>query len=96
MECIKTGCHIWLEEYREWAYGDAFELAIDGGPGNLSYVYFFHLCARSHTPIRPVKHFTVGTIDHWFDDSRTSDDHNSTLVSRFVINHGYEGVPINA
>lgn len=26
MTCVKTGCHIWLAPYREFVYGDAFEI----------------------------------------------------------------------
>lgn len=26
MSCTKTGCHVWIEPYNEWAYGDAFEV----------------------------------------------------------------------
>lgn len=26
MTCIKTGCHIFIEQYDEYAYGDAFEV----------------------------------------------------------------------
>lgn len=26
MSCTKTGCHIWIEPWHEWAYGDAFEI----------------------------------------------------------------------
>lgn len=25
--CTRTGCHVWLEPYREWLYGDAFEVS---------------------------------------------------------------------
>lgn len=26
MTCTRTGCHIWVEPYREFMYGDAFEV----------------------------------------------------------------------
>lgn len=27
MTCTRTGCHIWIEPYNEFAYGDAFEVS---------------------------------------------------------------------
>ena len=27
MTCTKTGCHIWVDCYNEWMYGDAFEVS---------------------------------------------------------------------
>jgi len=94
MECIKTGCHVYLPHYNEWAYGDAFELELSGGPGELVYVYVFRLCARELKPLRPVKHFTIHNIQHWFDEDRTSQIINSTLIATSVTDHGYEGVPL--
>lgn len=95
MDCIRTGCQVYLEELHEYAYGDGFELVLDGGPGNLVWVYAFHLCKRSHVPINvPVKHFTVHQINHWFDAQRTNQNHNSVLIATAVTNHGYDGVPI--
>lgn len=93
-ECIKTGCHILLVEYDEYAYGDAFQMVVDGGPGNLSFVYFFRLCERSHKPIRDVLHFTVHEITHWFDDEHTGQAQNSTLIAESVTNLGYDGEPL--
>lgn len=85
MRCIKTGAHAWLEQYQEWVYGDAFELS-----GHL----VLHLCYRGHMPARPVKHFTVSIVDHWFDDATTSLLHQSVLVSGHMAfaDHGYDGV----
>lgn len=95
MNCIKTGCQVYLAETGQYAWGDAFEMVLDGGPGQLVYVYAFHLCATDYKPINvPVKHFTVHSITHWFDERRTSQDHNSVLLAYSVTDHGYEGVPL--
>ena len=87
IKCVKTGCVVWLEEYSEWAYGDAFE-----GEG----FFVFRLCQRGYIPVYHYKHFTVHKIAHWWDDQRTSMDVNSTLIAYdlYVDNHGYEGVEI--
>ena len=86
--CIKTGCSVFLEEYGGWAYGDAFKF---------DDLLIFRLVALDHTkPINDSpRHFTVRLIDHWWDDRRTSQEINSTLVAyaQHVVNHGYEGVP---
>lgn len=96
MQCIKTGCHAYLEEYNEFIYGDAFELTVSGGPGSLEQVYLFRVCERSHSPINqsmlhPRYHFRIHAVEHWFDDQRTSQDINSTLIAISVDNFGYEG-----
>lgn len=92
IKCIKTGALICVEEHKEFAYGDAFELEIDGGPGSLIQVYFFRLVARSYEPINGgLLHFTVHSIDQWWDDNKTSMEHTSTLVATSVTNHGYQG-----
>lgn len=89
IQCVKTGCVVWLEEYNEWAYGDAFE-------GDDFFI--FRLCQRrfDHFPGQTRQHFTVHRIAHWFDDHRTSQEINSTLVAyaQHVENFGYEGVQI--
>ncbi len=97
MECIKTGCHIFLEEYQEYAYGDAFELALDINDGEYEEkVLFFRLCARSRKPIRPIEHFIVRRIAQWWDADKTSMMQNSTLIASAANckNHGYEGILI--
>lgn len=86
MTCIKTGCQVFLDGYQEYAYGDAF--LIDG-------VYLFRLCERSFTPINwPIKHFTIENYANWFDDDRTSQKINSTLIAeaKDVTDHGYDGI----
>lgn len=91
MTCIKTGCHVWLEPHQQWAYGDAFEMF---------GVHFFRLCEkrfhRDGGPILPTKHFTVTDWALWFDEDKTSQDHNSVMVCDpfSVTNHGYDGVPL--
>lgn len=89
IQCIKTGCLVWLEEYDEWAYGDAYE-------GDDFFV--FRLCERRFTefPGLPRKHFTIHRIAHWFDEQGTSQQNNSTLLAyaQWVENHGSEGIPV--
>jgi hypothetical protein len=92
MQCIKTGCLAYLEEYGEYVYGDAFEMELDAGPGSLTSVYVFRLCDRSFRPINGKNlHFRVHSINHWFDEERTSEQVNSTLIATSVDNYGYVG-----
>lgn len=91
LDCIKTGCHVFLSEYGEYAYGDAFRIANDGG-----YTYVFRLCERSHKPIRTdTLHFIVHRVAHWFDDERTSQSINSTMIAEDVTDNGYHGIPLD-
>jgi hypothetical protein len=85
MPCTKTGCHILIEPYNEYAYGDAFEL--DG-------VAYFRLVQRSHSAIFSVLHYTVKHFDVWFDTDKTSQQQCSTLVTDDFENHGYDGIAI--
>lgn len=82
MTCLKTGCHIYLEQYHEYAYGDAFVY----GAG----VYLFRLVTVDREPVAPTLHFTVYEIADWFDKGRS----NSTLIAVNTRNHGYEGIKI--
>lgn len=82
MTCVRTGCHIYIEPYSEFAYGDAFEVS---GP-----VHYFRLVQRSFTPLIPRLHFTVHSYESWFD----MHSEISTLISTDTINHGYDGKPI--
>jgi hypothetical protein len=60
-------------------------------------VYIFRLCERARAPINGSrKHFTVSDWDNWFDERRTSQTVNSTLIAaaRYVADHGYDGTSI--
>lgn len=63
MNCIKTGCQLFLEQYHQFAIGDAYE-------GDDFYV--FRIVNRASVPFRPTKHFTVKELDHWFQDQPIS------------------------
>lgn len=85
--CIKTGCHVYSEEYREYLYGDAFH-----HNGTL----IIRVCQRKREPIStgvPL-HFTVKCITEWWDKSFTSTERNSTLISQDFEYHGYDGVKV--
>lgn len=86
MQCVKTGCHIFLEEYQKYAVGDAYEVL----PG----LFIFRLCEDGFKPLRDHLHFTVRAVVHWFDDYKTSPSSNSTLIATSVVDHGYEGTPL--
>ncbi len=82
MACTKTGCHVYLPEYQEWAYGDAFEY---------NGVAYFRFVSRERTPICKVKHYTI-TIESEFD--KPTDGNCQTVIASTFVNHGYEGVPL--
>jgi|DEB0MinimDraft_12_1074336.scaffolds.fasta_scaffold07182_6 hypothetical protein len=83
MKCTKTGCHIFISDYDEWAYGDAFE-----GNG----LALFRLVVTDRKPLRDVVHYTVFTCDVWFERDNPEQP-TSTLISANFINHGYKGIP---
>jgi len=87
MSCIKTGFHAFLEPHQLFLYGDAFDVGD---------AYLFRICETSREPIQARKHFTIRSWDLWFDESATSMDRNSTMVSfaRDVTNHGYDGIDV--
>lgn len=81
MHCTKTGCHVHVAEYGEYAYGDAFEIA---------GVAVFRIVQRSRRPLQSKLHYTVAEIGEWFDkDSSTV--RTSTLIAKRFNNHGYDG-----
>jgi len=84
MQCIKTGCNAHIVQTGEYVHGDAFQTP----SGDL----VIRCCHRDREPIGPL-HFTVNRYDHWFDETKTSMDRNSTLfaLAGGFENHGYEG-----
>lgn len=85
MTCIKTGAHVYLHCYGEWLYGDMHKV------GNN---HILRAVARSFTPFRPVKHFTIYNFDYWWDKHDMSTNRPSTLVTHEIEDLGYEGVPL--
>lgn len=83
MTCIKTGCHVFIEPYGEYAYGDAYEVAA---------VRYFRLVQRSRKPLAPTLHFTIHSFHDWFD--KDCAEHISTLITTQSRNHGYHGILI--
>jgi hypothetical protein len=87
MQCIKTGCSAYLEEYGEHIYGDAFQTA--GG------ALVVRCCYRGReNELGNRRHFTIRRIAHWFDDDKTGMAQNSTMIVEPAgyVDHGYEGI----
>lgn len=84
--CEKTGAHIYLYEYGEWARCDVFRT--NGG------ALIARIAVYERHPLQKVVHYRIDKIDEWWD--RDSIHGISTLLS----DHGgfeylgYEGVPI--
>ena len=81
MSCTKTGCHVLIDPYGEYAHGDAFEL------GDIAY---FRIVRRSRKPMKDVIHYTIRDYDAWFDKNGDV----STLITDDWISHGYDGVKL--
>lgn len=92
MTCTRTGAHIYLWQYGEFAYCDAFEVKGNWddtkGSGDVAY---FRIVQTSHQPLRPLVHYIVHDVDNWFKDFPTS-----TLITKAdgFSNLGYDGRPI--
>lgn len=82
--CIKTGAHVYLAPYGEYAYGDAFLM---GG------VYLFRIVARSRDPIFPYRHFTVHSAEATSYLS-FKDGNVETILALEVTSHSYYGETI--
>lgn len=80
MICEKTGCDVYIVPYGVWAHGDAHKL--DNG------TYIFRLSCPSLEPIYNRLHYTIHSLEHWFDRHNTY----STLIAVDVTYHGYAGV----
>ena len=80
MTCIKTGAHVFLEEYGEWAYGDVH--LVNG-------VHILRVAQVEFSPIYLDKHFTFHAITNWWKDKPYG-----TIIASFATNHGYNGVLI--
>lgn len=104
MTCTKTGALIYVEQYGEYAYGDAFEVSgsqtVPIGFENYevdNHVAYFNIVLRSRSPINGMlKHYTVHNIEHWFGPHEldTTIEGKSVLIAADFTNHGYDGVPI--
>lgn len=83
MTCVRTGCHIYLDHYGLFAYGDAHEV---GG------AFFFRLVKTSSQPIHSKLHYELANHDSWWDTTA----HTSTLVAdaSFVLSYGYDGTSV--
>jgi len=86
MQCIKTGAHIYIAQYGEFAICDVFEL---------QGVNLFRIAGTSREPMRDVIHFNVVDVAQWFDREAT-DGRDSTMISACAANFGYDGKAVNA
>lgn len=98
MTCTKTGALIYIEQYGEYAYGDAFELTPKNEYNNTYFnIAYFNIVLRSRSPINGIlKHYTVHDIEHWFGPHNldTNIEGKSVLITANFTNHGYNGVPL--
>lgn len=86
MQCIKTGCDVYVEPYGEWLHGDAFQ------HGNLLFIRSAGERLFAQGPMSDTRHFTVHAVDEWWDKPGSMQK-NSTLVSTMWVDHGYDGIP---
>ena len=86
MQCIKTGAHIYIAQYGEFAICDVLEL---------KGVNLFRIAGTSREPMRDVIHFNVVDVAQWFDREAT-DGRGSTMTSACAENFGYDGKAVQA
>lgn len=83
-ECVKTGCEVWLQEYKCWSRGDAFKIGD---------VYVFRLISsliESRIQEKPgEKHYDINKIGLIFDKRA----HYCTIICHIsaVVDYGYRG-----
>jgi hypothetical protein len=87
MTCIKTGCHIYIEQYGVFARGDAHLF---------HHMFVFRLVQVSFEPLAPTMHFQIKDVVEWFDrlemERRGS---NSTMLAFDAENFGYDGIKVS-
>lgn len=100
MTCIKTGCVAYLQQYGMWIYGDAHSYGGRlGDPENSGFLVVRAVWSsrdvKSLSQFGNVRHFTVAEIADWWDESETSMNHPSTMISLSErwVNEGYDGRP---
>lgn len=97
MTCIKTGAHVYLADYGEWIYGDAF--LIEG-----TFILNTNV-PPSRKAFRDLVHYSVASnpqqlcfgTDHSADAGiKVLQENGGVLIVPFdqVIEHGYEGIPV--
>ena len=82
MACIKTGAHVFLEEYGEFAYGDMHQF---------NGTYILRKAGQGPKPINGLDliHFQVFNVEVIWDGSPYG-----VIVCSGVMDHGYDGKKI--
>ena len=80
MPCIKTGAHVYLEEYDEYAYGDMHLIA-----GN----YVFRTVQVDRLHLRELLHYKIRMIAAFWRDVPVG-----TIIATAVVDYGYDGIAL--
>lgn len=91
MECLKTGCHAYLQQYDLYAYGDAH---VDRAANGLLVLRIVDLSQGIPVSDNPIVHIDVAEISEWFDRNTTAPHHPSTLLTRHWHWWGYDGANV--
>lgn len=88
MECIKTGCSVYVCDIGEYLHGDLF------CDGNEQKMYFLHVCWAGHEPSRDVLNAVIDEDYHWF--MRGYGHHRSLMVieDESLVRWRQEGEPV--
>lgn len=81
MTCVKTGAHVFYEEYHEFGYGDMHQF---------NGAFVFRESGRSNKPINgsdKINYQVFNILEDWKGNP-------GTVVCGGVMDHGYEGKPI--
>lgn len=91
MQCERTGAHIWIEPYGEWAVCDLFREGV---------IWVARISAVAFDPMRTYNNGDVLNADAWFDREKMAQLGRGLVVSTLIMPstqfayHGYEGIPV--
>lgn len=89
MQCEKTGCQVFFEEYQTYAIGDAYVLQRNE---YTTPIWIFRISGESYTgPLRKQLHFKVNVIEHIFDGTPKT----FVVLPEDLVYLGYDGEEIN-
>lgn len=80
---IKTGAHVFFEEYKTFAVGDMFQI---------NNLYLFRIngqVTEHHAPLRDELHFQIFEVLHEFPGKP-----HGVVACAGVMDHGYDGKPV--
>ena len=89
MQCVKTGCHLYSQEYQKSYYGDLFTV---GDPSSAGMIYVLKYVLEQYSPIKERLHAIATLI---VEDYRgVSGLNKGLLIITDMEMFDYEGQPL--